>query len=588
MGVPGFFAWLLKKLETKKFRQTPIIHDKCPTSVDTLYIDANCLFHPQCHKILAHYNTETDVNKLETKMIHRILEYIQFLIDFTTPTQVFIAVDGPAPLAKLNQQRKRRYKSIQDTNIINQIKKTHGINPTTIWSNTCITPGTLFMEKLHLALVEYTNKLHIKCIYSSYHTPGEGEHKILQELKLRPTTTSPNIIYGLDADLIFLSLASGKNDIYLLREKTELDKKHKPNPDINDVREELNVVSIDSVKSCINTIIGSIMGSATQDDYQFVDDNDRYKTVEPNQVDYTDDFIIVCYFLGNDFLPNIPSIDVKNDGMDLLLKVYSTIRTRTGEQFYTGTTINRKFLHSFITDIAKYEKYYFEIKYPQYRSRFDNQTCRSDNPYEIDIWNFENVKYECEPDLIRLGVGQHDAWKARYYEYYYNVQSKPSQLDLTHDMCKNYIEGIYWITKYYFESCISNIWQYNYYHSPFATDLARHLMSTTFVPPTFKTTITITPMVQLLAVISPLCKSLLPPSYAALMEYPSPIIDLFPVQVTVDSLYKHAQHKCIPFVPNINIERIIEATNTIKLTSEETKRNTLHVQRSHPTGHTVV
>ncbi len=170
MGVPSLFSWLLKKLRSKEFNKIPVITAECPEkNIDTLYIDANCLFHPQCFKILGHFTQINDVEKLENKMIKRIMEYISYLISFTKPKDVFISIDGPCVLAKVNQQRKRRYKSVQDNDIINNIKKQHGINTVTIWSNTSITPGTIFMEKLHLQLLDYCKNLSIPCVYSSYH-----------------------------------------------------------------------------------------------------------------------------------------------------------------------------------------------------------------------------------------------------------------------------------------------------------------------------------------------------------------------------------------------------------------------------------
>ena len=49
MGVPGFFAWLLK------YKSNSIILDKLDFNIDCLYIDANCLFHPKCFEILKLY-----------------------------------------------------------------------------------------------------------------------------------------------------------------------------------------------------------------------------------------------------------------------------------------------------------------------------------------------------------------------------------------------------------------------------------------------------------------------------------------------------------------------------------------------------
>jgi len=569
MGVPSLFSWLLKKLNSKQFKQISVITAECPEkNIDTLYIDANCLFHPQCFKILHHYTQINDVEKLENKMIKRITEYISYLISFTNCKKVFIAVDGVCPLAKMNQQRMRRYKSVQDNEIINGIKKTHGLNTITIWSNTTITPSTVFMEKLHQYLLDYCKNLTIPCIYSSYKSSGEGEHKILKEIKQNPGMT--DIIYGLDADLIFLSLASGNSNIYLLRECAELNKKYVKPTDPMAIEEELNYVSIDNVKLCINTIINTQINDMNKTTIGFVDENGN---IPEYSGDHVDDYIIFCYFLGNDFIPNVPSIDIKNGGMDLLIKIYATTYLASNEQFYVNNRINERFLHSFIYGMAKYEKYYFETKYVQYKQRLENQNCTSENPYEIDVWNFENVKNVDVPDPIKLGIGDHALWKTRYYETYYS-STYDTEL-LINNMCKNYIEGIFWVTKYYFESNATNNWQYNYFHCPFASDLANYLNKNKKLNIKFKPDIVINPLTQLLSVISPSCKNLLPIPYQKLMESESEIAYMFPQHVHIDVLYKHVQHKCIPYVPNINIEKIISVTKNIKISNVEQERNKL-------------
>ena len=102
MGVPAFFRRLLKKY--KILRNNP---DK---PIRALYIDSNCLFHPQCFKILDLHPDEKDPERLFNLMFERIVAYIDYLIRLTNPTDlVYIAVDGVAPLAKINQQRQRRF-----------------------------------------------------------------------------------------------------------------------------------------------------------------------------------------------------------------------------------------------------------------------------------------------------------------------------------------------------------------------------------------------------------------------------------------------------------------------------------------------
>ena len=89
MGVPGFFAWLLKQ-----YTKIPLIMENLPFDDDEskLYIDANCLFHPICFKVLN--NTKEYYDELEDDMIDEIKLYITELINVSKSEEIFIAVDG--------------------------------------------------------------------------------------------------------------------------------------------------------------------------------------------------------------------------------------------------------------------------------------------------------------------------------------------------------------------------------------------------------------------------------------------------------------------------------------------------------------
>ena len=155
-------------------------------------------------------------------MINETIKYMDFLITLADPKKViFIAVDGVAPLAKVNQQRRRRFKAVKENAMKSEIKLRYGKKENNCWSNTSISTGTRFMEKLHQTIINHftKHKYSQRIIYSSYHTPGEGEHKILEHIRKNDFDTQ--VIYGLDADLILLSLASQKKNIYLLRESNQ-------------------------------------------------------------------------------------------------------------------------------------------------------------------------------------------------------------------------------------------------------------------------------------------------------------------------------------------------------------------------------
>lgn len=576
MGVPGFFAWILKKIKNNK-----IITNNLPNKATNFYIDANCAFHPQCYKVLHFYNKINNLEKLEKKMIDRNLNYLNYLIQLVNPQkEVFISVDGVAPLAKLNQQRKRRYKSVQDNELKEIINKKYNKETNKIWNNLSITPGTKFMEKLHKKLVEFikTNKLKLEIdyIYSSYHTIGEGEHKILQDIKKKNIKENEDdiyVIYGLDADLFFLAMSSNKKNIYLLREESFLRKGKKEENEIidiiNDVAEDLCYVSIDETKKSINKLIKDCIKRKGFQEY--IED-----------IDFIDDFITLSYLLGNDFIPHIPSIDIKNNGLDFLIDKYTNTFILLNTHLIKKDRINNKieingiFLEELLESLSKCETYYFEVKLPQFKEGLNRRKCLSEDPYDIEMWELDNMRSSGNnEDSIQLGMGSPDLWKFRYYEYYYKATH--SQKELIDKMCLEYLKSVLWSTKYYFEECKIWDWQYPYFHAPFISDIWKYYRNNNIDINHLQfngKSESLTPLVQLLSVIPPVCVDLLPKEYYKIMiSVESSVKDLFPIKVHIDTINKDSYWKCIPMVPNININRIINAVKTLNLSTEENIRN---------------
>jgi len=241
MGVPGMFLWLSQK-------KSDFILNTLDVNIDYLMLDLNCKIHPICFKIKNENLDLFCIKTLEEKQINAIIDETKKLIDIINPKiGIYIAIDGVAPLAKIKQQRFRRYKSIADKKLFDNIKKKHNKSITDMfWNNSAITPGTKFMEKLHIKILEFIKNSNRKnIIYSSCYEPSEGEHKLLQFIK--SNLQYSYVVYGLDADLIFLSLASQSEKIYLMRESNEIDSRNKSN--------DLKYVDIELMKNYIYQII---------------------------------------------------------------------------------------------------------------------------------------------------------------------------------------------------------------------------------------------------------------------------------------------------------------------------------------------
>jgi 5'-3' exonuclease len=516
MGVVGLFIWILKKYENNN-----IVTDTIECATDILYIDANCLIHPVCFKTLEEYSDTLNFDDLEAKMIDNIIEYIKYLINYANPKiGTYIAVDGVAPMSKINQQRKRRYKSYHDTITKDNLKKKHNIPINNIWTNTSITPGTKFMEKLHQELQKFAKEYNRPVIYTSCYDHGEGEHKILQHIK-ETTKKYNSVIYSMDADVIFLSITSGKNNIHLLREEQYVIENNKS--------EKLKYVSIDKFKYHIN---------------QLTTNNH-----------FTDDFVFVCYFIGNDFLPHLPSIDIKNGGLDHLINIYQEIYDELQESIVFGNKLNNKFIRKLIIRLAHKENYYFTNIFPRNKEYYLKKTCPISitDEYEKELWAFENLKNIDIYDPIKLGYDYPELWKYRYYEHYFGATYY--QEKLVTSISYQYLDGLRWVFEYYFNKCVSWSWQYEYVVGPFISDIANYVHNVDFNNIKFKLSKPLEPHVQLLLVIPPQYKYMLPEKYQKYMEI---LVDLFPERIALDYINKDYHWKCIPRLPIVNLERILQ------------------------------
>jgi 5'-3' exonuclease len=570
MGVPGFFAWILRNFK-KKILQTTLVNRP-----KKLYIDANCLFHPECFKVLEHFDND-NIDSLEMKMFDRIINCLNYLENIVNPTEMmYISVDGTAPLAKIGQQRKRRYKSVIDSKLRNEIKSKFGIKFNDCWSNTVITPGTEFMEKLHQKLLDhYKNRKStskIQYMYSSYHTPGEGEHKILQHIKSTTNNEDNIVIYGLDADLIFLAMASKRTNIYLLREASHFDSKKEKKKEelydvVKDVGQDFIFVSIEETKNAYNQQLKNIMYNRNLINENFV-----------MNTDFSNDLIFICFLLGNDFLPHFPSIDINKGGLDELIDSYvecvEETKTVLISLYDNRVNINHVFLVLLAEKMGNKEERFFAETLPNYFQTNNKKKCFAYDEYSKEMWNLENLRNINIFDNVGLGIGDKNEWKFRYYEYYFGTIEH--QTHFVNNLCKLYIEGIVWVTQYYFEQCIDWRWQYPFNNSPFISDIAICLKTclVNINKITFTQTNHIPIMSQLLAVIPPIYAKILPTTYRKLMlDDQSQIIDLFPISVQLDMLYKDQYWKCDPILPILDINRILKVTTKKKLDRREKIRS---------------
>ena len=527
MGVPGLFLWLIKKYDLNNI----IIKKESINNFDNLFIDTNCLLHPQCFKVLDNFN-KNDIKLLENTMIKECIKYIEYLINYIKPKKLlYIAIDGVAPFAKIDQQRSRRFMSSKKTYQIKKLKQKWGIEDNKLnWTNASITPGTIFMDKLDKEIkkwiTEKRNHIDYQIIYSSCYIPSEGEHKILQYIKSNNIYNN-YVIYGLDADLIFLSLASFKDQIYLLRESNIVDKKNK---------EILSLVSINEIKNILNEF-------KLQINNEFIDD--RIIT----------DFIFMCFFIGNDFLPKIQSVDIyaKNElinGLDLLIYCYCKTFNIYNEyllEISNKINLNTDIFINFLDNLIIFENDYFIKRYNIKKNKF--KYYEKIDSYEKDLKRIENLNFKIN-DEIKLGYDDEESWKFRYYKYHFKLYN--NELEIIEESCYEYFKGLIWNSYYYFLSCPSWKWNYKFSSSPFLSDLRKYIKNFNF-DIKFKLEQPLKPLEQLMCVLPPQYAFLLPKNLSFyLLNDKSYIIYLYPKKFDVDMIDQTKDWACKPIIPKID------------------------------------
>ena len=538
MGVPSYFRELIKKYGN-------IILNKRPAHVTSLYIDANCLFHPQCFKVLDKH-LFTSGSALFDLMVAQIITYIKHLLSHVQPSKlVYIAVDGVAPLAKINQQRRRRFGYAN--NYKSRLNKKYNVPFNDTWSNIVITPGTEFMQNLHVCLTKFVDSLQEQeylTIYDSYLNAGEGEHKIIAHIK-RYGSDKGTVIYGLDADLIFLSMTCRHKNLYLLRETSEINI-----VSTNTDNEALLFVDIDTAKQAVYIDITSHMKP--------------HLYAQVTQQKFVDDYIFICYFLGNDFLPHLPSIDINIHGLDIIIATYIDVYINFGKHLVsvdnsvdnsTKITINSDILLSFLSHIAQKEQHFFKVDLASALLKAHTRQCYETSPHKKEIWELENLVNVCVQDPVMLGIGDIEEQKERYYDHYFKTFEH--RQDTVNKLCENYIEGIVWVTKYYFDKCPSWRWQYKYNHPPFLSDVVSYLRTKDISLVTLPLDTPVDINSNLVAVVPPELSMILPENLRDLCTSEnSPVIDMFPTSYDIDMLYKTKLYKCIPIIPYLDIQRI--------------------------------
>ncbi len=259
MGIPSYYRKLAASVAN--------LYCDLPAKVDWFLMDFNCLIYQVLHTL---------EEKTEAALIAATCEYARSIIEHVNAKNTYIALDGVVPLAKMKQQRMRRFRAVR----LAEEERKLGLRSGASFDTNVITPGTAFMDRLAAALRSAIPGATI----SDVREAGEGEHKAMQQM--RSAKTGNFVIYGLDGDLFVLAMLN--QQLYA------------PTASIWFYREE-----DDGKMVCLSL--------------------ERLSAAMRRQVPCLTNYALAMCLLGNDFVPQSMAFRIKDGGHERLIAMLQTL-----------------------------------------------------------------------------------------------------------------------------------------------------------------------------------------------------------------------------------------------------------------------
>ncbi|XP_066564955.1 5'-3' exoribonuclease 1 isoform X2 [Amia ocellicauda] len=594
MGVPKFYRWISERYpclsEVVKEHQIP--------EFDNLYLDMNGIIH-QC----SHPNDEDVHFRIsEEKIFADIFHYLEVLFRIIKPRKVFfMAVDGVAPRAKMNQQRGRRFRSAKEAEekIKKALEKGEVLPTEARFDSNCITPGTDFMARLQEQLMYFVhNKLNtdkswqgVNVYLSGHETPGEGEHKIMEFIrsenaKAGHDTNTRHCLYGLDADLIMLGLTSHEPHFSLLREEVRFGGKKSQKRISAPEETTFHLLHLSLMREYI--------------DYEFSEVKDKI-SFEYDLERIIDDWILMGFLVGNDFIPHLPHLHINHDALPLLYRTYISVLPKLGGYINENGNLNLANFQKYLEKLAEFDRDHFSdvfVDLKWFESKVGNKYLNeAAGTAAEEARNREGKKNKMLEDTLCLAaldgnkeadglptkgcldedVEDDDMFETEFRQYKRSYYMTKIGVEVVSDeflagQAECYVLAIQWILHYYYHGVQSWSWYYPYHYAPFLSDIRNFSrlelkldMGKPFMP-----------FEQLLAVLPAASKDLLPECYQHLMTSEgSPIIEYYPLDFKTDLNGKQQEWEAVVLIPFIDEKRLLSAMEPYNqfLTKSEKERN---------------
>lgn len=516
MGVKHFFGWFRRQFADEVTTHVDRGSSTIPQSISTLLLDLNGIFHTKAAEVYGYGPNKRPTSllrrpmappqpslKLQIRLFSEICKTITHIVNTVNPRdKVILCIDGVAPQSKQSQQRSRRFRAAMEREE-EDFKR---------FDSNCITPGTKFLDHLSKYIDWWLRQMvskewaHLDVIFSNEKVPGEGEHKLITYLRQYARPEESYCVYGVDADLIMLTLGTMLPNFYLIRENMYGRGNEYYMVDIGRTRDKL---------------VEMMRWSSNLDHFDY------------QQCIY--DFIFLCFMTGNDFLPHVPSIEIMEGGIETMITAYQAIGAECGH----------------MTE-CRDGSIYFR---PEALTKFFEYITEKEA--EI-LENKLNKKESFYPDELLNACSMLDAPSGKFkvnFKKYFKSWTLDKFGEETEKACHDYFDGLHWVINYYIYGVPTWTWLYPHHYVPFARTLLRHLGSYRFKE--FVKTGPNPPFLQLLSVLPPKSSSLLPePLSSILTDKSLEVAQYFPEEIEIDLTGRMKEWEGIVIIPFLDVEAL--------------------------------
>lgn len=553
MGIKHYFNGFLKKnhpecISTIKRGN----NEETSIPIDVLLVDMNGIIHNAAQEVYGYGNFSIPHKYPNDQTVYKYVNNcLDSLVVQFKPKELVLCIDGVAPMSKQIQQRQRRFRAAyeRDEKNVGEFYTQNQPEPVLRFDSNAISPGTEFMHKLGRSIALHIERQqkgekrryeqdwrktdesenhwkNLKVYFANDKVEGEGEHKLVDHVRKNGRHDYNYCIYGSDADLIMLSMAllttSAITNIFVLRDKW------------SPTGKSSHYLFIDI------PLLVSKMSEEIEQEFT--------KTGDPFDKNlFIVDFIFLCFMVGNDFLPNIPMIEIMSNGIGTILQIYTKFKKHITQRIPNiggGFVYNQNVLMPILQELANTEQFLCneqandETRFPD---RILNH-CSSVSPTGYKVVDIAQFRKEyTRSHFIKNGI------------------------DESLDAAILYLEGMQWVLSYYTKKVPSWSWSFPYDYAPNLTSIIEAINFKRkpkpiqrLREPRFSNLVeegrAIPPFHQLLCILPPQSSNLLP--YPLNNVFFNELKVFAPEKLTIDLSGKHQEWEGIVLLPKLDQDAV--------------------------------